>query len=289
MASTNSSETVGVSSLLSDYSVEMTGKDDKTIEEHPDIYAPRTRVNVTFLSNEDMNMRVTASRAVKEAGYVPVPHISARRLRTEDELTEFLEALAAVDATDSVFAVGGDPSSPMGPYEDSLTLIRSGQLQRYGVRHVSISGYPEGHPDISDHVLRKALREKIAALADNGLAGSIITQFGFDVDPVVTWLTELRDSGIDLPVRVGVPGPAGIKRLLSYAKRFGVASSAGVAQKYGFSLSNLLGTAGPDRFIRQLAEEVRHEKHGPVKLHFYTFGGLKATGEWIRDFQQAVS
>ena len=24
--------------------------------------------------------------------------------------------------------------------------------------------------------------------------------------------------------------------------------------------------------------------HGDVKLHFYTFGGLRATAEWVREF-----
>jgi methylenetetrahydrofolate reductase (NADPH) len=42
-----------------------------------------------------------------------------------------------------------------------------------------------------------------------------------------------------------------------------------------------MSTAGPDRFIRALAEGYDARRHGQVKLHFYTFGGLKATTEWI--------
>jgi methylenetetrahydrofolate reductase (NADPH) len=85
-----------------------------------------------------------------------------------------------------------------------------------------------------------------------------------------------------------VPGPAGIKRLLSFAARFGVASSAGIAKKYGLSLTNLMGTAGPDKFIKRLAKKLDPAKHGVVKLHFYTFGGLTATSEWIRDFKEKL-
>jgi len=96
----------------------------------------------------------------------------------------------------------------------------------------------------------------------------------------------VRAAGIPYEIRVGVPGPAGIKRLLSFAARFGVASSAGIAKKYGLSLTNLMGTAGPDKFIKALAKKLDPEKHGIVKLHFYTFGGLKATSEWIRDFKE---
>ncbi|MFC6258378.1 methylenetetrahydrofolate reductase, partial [Kocuria oceani] len=86
------------------------------------------------------------------------------------------------------------------------------------------------------------------------------------------------------PVRIGVPGPAGVRRLLGHARRFGVATSAGIAQKYGLSLTHLLGTAGPDRFLHDLAAGYDAEAHGPVRLHFYTFGGLGATACWVRQF-----
>jgi methylenetetrahydrofolate reductase (NADPH) len=35
--------------------------------------------------------------------------------------------------------------------------------------------------------------------------------------------------------------------------------------------------------VTELGERLTPE-HGPVGLHFYAFGGLKATAEWIRDF-----
>jgi methylenetetrahydrofolate reductase (NADPH) len=114
----------------------------------------------------------------------------------------------------------------------------------------------------------------------------VITQFGFDVDPVLKWLEAVRERGIDLPVRIGVPGPAGVRRLLTMAGRLGVGTSTGIAKKYGFSITNLMGTAGPDKFIRTLADGLDPERHGEVKLHFYTFGGLKATSEWIAEFRR---
>ncbi len=246
-------------------------------------------MNVTFLGNEDLEMRVAAAKAVREEGLVPVPHISARRLKSQAMLEEFLAALQAQGASENVFSVGGDPHTPEGPYEGALDVIKTGLLQQYGVKHVSIAGYPEGHPDIKDEALWGALEGKFAALQEQGLPGTILTQFSFDVDPVVDWIAQVRAKGIDLPIRIGVPGPAGIKRLVTFAARFGVASSAGIAKKYGFSLTNLLGTAGPDRFIKDLASRLTPEQHGVVKLHFYTFGGVPATSAWIRDFQGQLS
>ena len=271
--------------LLRDFSLEMTGKDAGRLEDARGTIPPGTRINVTFLENEDDRMRLDAVRAVKRFGYVPVPHISARRLRTGDQLEEYLSALAAEDACENVLVIAGDPTEPLGPFDDALAIINSGLLQRYGVRHIGVGGYPEGHPAIPESALWSALEGKVAALSQLRVPGVIITQFGFDVDPVLKWLEAVRERGIDLPVRVGVPGPAGVRRLLSYASRFGVGTSTGIAKKYGFSITNLMGTAGPDKFIRALDEGLDPQRHGEVRLHFYTFGGLKATSEWVADFR----
>jgi methylenetetrahydrofolate reductase (NADPH) len=282
----NSTPATGRQSVMTEPSLEMTGK-DKDIESLRDAASaiPQgTRINVTFLGNEDLSMRVKASTAAKDLGFVPVPHISARRLTSQDELVEFLTALRQQVGTSHAFAVGGDPSEPMGPYGSSLDVIETGLFKEHGFTDISIAGYPEGHPDIAEAQLWDALERKNAALKEQGLNGTILTQFGFDVDPIVRWIEEVRRRGIDLPIRVGVPGPAGIKRLLSFAARFGVSTSAGIAKKYGLSLTNLLGTAGPDKLIAAL-DAAMTPAHGDVKLHFYTFGGMKATADWIAEYQ----
>ncbi|MFS4096069.1 methylenetetrahydrofolate reductase [Streptomyces sp. AF1A] len=271
--------------LLDDFSLEMTGKDVPGLEEAQGSIPRGTRINITFLAGEDHGMRLAAARAVKRLGFVPVPHISARRLPSRGALEEFLSGLAADGTAGNVFVVGGDPARPEGPYEDALAVIRTGLLQRHGVRHIGISGYPEGHPAITDHTLWSALTDKAAAIRAHRFTGDVITQFGFDADAVLGWLEAVRARGVHLPVRIGVPGPAGVRRLLGYATRFGVATSASVARKYGFSLTNLMGTTGPDRFLHALAGRYDPTRHGEVKVHFYTFGGLRATSEWINGFR----
>jgi methylenetetrahydrofolate reductase (NADPH) len=287
--------------LVNGYSLEMTGKDVPGLMEAKDSIPAGTKINVTFLGNEDLEMRVSAAKAVRDLGFVPVPHISARRLSSRAQLEEFLSRLQDVGATESVFVVGGDPTTPEGPYEDSYDVIRTGLLLDYGVKEVSIAGYPEGHPEISDEVLWRALDEKSLSLAQQGLKATILTQFAFDTDPVLAWIDQVRARGIDSTIRIGTPGPAGIKRLLGFARRFGIGANAMIVKKYGFSLTNLMGTAGPDKFVTDLSalladsstgsgiEPATARAQGPVKLHFYTFGGLLATADWAREYTRAQS
>lgn len=270
-----------MSTVLDDFSMEMTGKDVAKVENAAGVIPPGTRINVTFLENEDLAMRVTAAAAVRRLGFTPVPHISARRLKSQEQLEEFLSALREAGATENVFSVAGDPAVPMGPYEDSLAVIESGVLQRYGVRHVSVGGYPDGHPDIAASALWDALERKSETLARAGIPGTVITQVDFDVDRVLSWVADVREHGVELPIRVGVPGPASVKLLLGFAGRLGISTSATIAKKYGLSVTNLLGKAGPENFIRDLQAGLDPGKHGVVKLHFYTFGGFKTTAEWI--------
>ncbi len=107
------------------------------------------------------------------------PHVAARRLVSQADVERFLSELQEVGASSSVFAVAGDPRKPQGPYDDSLALIDSGLLERYGAEDVAIAGYPEGHPDIQEQVLWEALERKHSRLAELGIAGDIVTQFGF--------------------------------------------------------------------------------------------------------------
>ncbi|WP_207631071.1 MULTISPECIES: methylenetetrahydrofolate reductase [unclassified Actinopolyspora] len=286
MSSAPSAPSHVLAGLLEDVSFEMTGKDIDGLTGARESLPRGSRINVTFLANEQQQQRLRAVRAVRDAGFVPVPHISARQLESRAELEEYLAAIREAGSCDEVFVVGGDPASPRGPYEDSLEVVRSGLLEQYGVRCVGIGGYPEGHPFISDAALWSALEDKSGTIRQRGLVGGIITQFGFDVDPVLSWAEAVRQRGIDLPIRVGVPGPAGIRRLLRYGARFSVGTSAGIAKKYGLSLTNLMGTAGPDRFLHDLARNYDAQRHGELKLHFYTFGGLKATSDWVTEFRR---
>jgi methylenetetrahydrofolate reductase (NADPH) len=271
--------------LLAGFSLDITSKEVGELVPARAVIPAGTSVQLAFPDSGDLTVRVSTARAIKGAGFVPVPIIAARRLRSREMLREYLAALRAADAGESVMVVAGDPAEPEGPYPDAATVIGSGLLEEHGVREAGIAGHPGGHPAVADGVLWAALAGKTAALGRCGLGGSVVTQFGFDAARVLAWLAEVRARGIGLPVRVSVPGPASVRLLLACASRCGVAVSAPVAVGYGFSLAERTGTAWPDRFIRTLASGYDPRLHGEVRLHFNAFGGFSATAEWISRFR----
>jgi methylenetetrahydrofolate reductase (NADPH) len=267
----------------------MTAKDVSALEKAAPLIPQGTKIPVTFLPGEDFPSHVAAARRVKDLGFLTIPHISARRIQSQAELEGVLSDLQEQLGTDHAFVVAGDPPQPMGSYEDALAIIKSRLPARYGIRRVGISGYPEGHPDIGNDKLWQAKRDKLDALRDGGHDFAVVTQFTFDAEPVLRWIEQERDAGIDALIRIGIPGPASIKRLLGFAARCGVGASTKVMSKYGLSMTKLLTTTGPDVLVRDLAAGIDPARHGDVLLHIYPFGGLHSTAQWARDFVEKQS
>lgn len=269
------------------FSLEMTAKDAPALDDAAPLIPADTPIAVTFLPGEAAAARVAATVRVRQLGFEPMPHFSARRITSEDDFESYLRAVVAEAGVRRCFIVAGDPPEPQGPYFDTSALIGTGAFERAGISAIGIGGHPEGHPQMSVAQCWDVLQAKTAMIAERGMAPLIVTQFGFDPDAFLGWLVELRARGIDAPVRIGVPGPAGIKRLLGFAARCGVGASAIVLRKYGISVTNLLGSAGPDTLVDAFAAGLGPE-HGRVRLHFYPFGGLKKTCEWIADYERRV-
>jgi methylenetetrahydrofolate reductase (NADPH) len=270
------------------FSLEMTAKDIAALREAAPLIPPETPVAITFLPGEDAHARIEATLAVRALGFEPMPHFSARRITSALEFEHYLYAVVARAGVRRCFVVAGDPPEPQGPFSDSMALIGSGVFEGAGVKAIGIGGHPEGHPIMSPEQCWAVIDEKVAAITARGMAPLIVTQFAFDAEPVLNWLEALRARGIDAPVRIGIPGPAGIKRLLKFAAHCGVGATTSVMKKYGVSITNLLGNAGPDKLVTAVATGLGPE-HGKVRLHFYPFGGLKPTAEWVRGFALKTS
>ena len=270
------------------YSLEITAKDVAALREAAPLIPAETPVAVTWLPGEELSARIAAAVAVRELGFEPMPHFSARRILSREEFETYLEAVVRDAGVTRCFLVAGDPPEPQGPFFDSSALIATGSFERCGIKAIGVGGHPEGHPVMSEQECWDVLAKKVADIESRGMAPLVVTQFGFDPDAFLGWLKQARQHGIDTPIRIGVPGPAGIKTLLRFAARCGVGASASVMAKYGLSITNLLGSGGPDKLVNQFAASLG-EEHGRVRLHFYPFGGLGKTVDWIGAYDRQHS
>lgn len=266
--------------VTDNYSLEITAKDVDALRDSATLIPAGTQVAITFLPGEDMASRLAATKAVRTLGFEPMPHFSARRIDSLEMFKSYLHAAVADAGVTRCFVVAGDPPHPEGPFADSAALIATGAFERVGIRTLGVGGHPEGHPHMSETQCWEVLHAKCADITRRGMEPLIVTQFGFDAAPFLSWLAALRRWGIDAPVRIGIPGPAGIKTLLRFAGRCGVGASASVMAKYGISITRLIGTAGPDRLVDDLSAHIT-PAHGDVQLHFYPFGGIARTVRWI--------
>jgi methylenetetrahydrofolate reductase (NADPH) len=263
-------------------SIEATTRNLADIDGYAALRPRGAEVSIPWLPGEPFHHTVSVAQRLREAGLEPVPHLAARRLDSQASTQAWLERLVAVARIDRVVLIAGDAERPAGPFEGACDVIDSGLLQAHGIRRVGLGAYPEGHPLIEPERLWRTLEEKVSAARQAGLEVDLITQFCFEGEPLVQWLRALRSRGIAVPVRIGLAGPASIRSLLIYARRCGIGRSIRAVWSGPVSLRDLMGRHGPDDVMVDLARAVLAEPAlGPVDLHLYSFGGFKASADWL--------
>ena len=183
--------------------------------------------------------------------------------------------------------IAGDVDRPAGPFLGANAVIESDLLQRYGIREIGISGYPDGHPKLGDTIMSRALRQKLKSASERNLKVKIVSQLCFDAGRIASWVRSLRRSDIHVPVSIGLAGPTSIRGLARFALMCGVRNSfkAFVDEK----TSQFFGEALPGNIIDDLDETVDLSVLGQISLHLYAYGGLVRTANWIRDWQSRQS
>jgi methylenetetrahydrofolate reductase (NADPH) len=273
-------------SFLRQMSVEITPRQIDKIGLLAERLPSGAKVFIALIDPADIANQIAAAKAVNAAGLAPVPHIPARFVRDEAELDRRLAAFAGEAHVTDCLVLGGGAPTPIGVYDSAVQLLRTGLFNKHGMARIGVAGHPEGNPDITkahgEPALMAALREKQAWIKDNGLQGYIATQFLFEAAPVAYWASELRSNGIDLPIHVGVPGPATIKTLVKYAAMCGVGNSARFVRKQALNITKLLTVNAPDEFIEQLS--ILHYDRpdlGIAAPHLYPFGGFDKLFDWL--------
>jgi methylenetetrahydrofolate reductase (NADPH) len=181
-----------------------------------------------------------------------------------------------------VLTIGGDVPRPAGPFDSSLQLIETGVFQRHGVRNIGVAFYAEGNPNIDDAAIEQALAAKLEYCRANALNPYLVGQFCFEAAPLVRRIRALRESGIDVPLRLGVAGPASRKTLWKYAIRCGIGNSIRALSAQTERMTQLLTRDTPEVLLAELVDALG-DTHalGIEGVHFFTFGGVGETAGWI--------
>jgi len=270
--------------MLRGYSIEVNPGESKIIDAAPDRLDRGTEVFLTWIPGTNPMDAVAPVAKLRRSGLYPTLHIGARHVESAAQLSQLAARLVDAGA-DRVLIIAGDRDTPAGPYDSSLAVMQSEILQRAGIVRMAVGGFPEGNPNIPDPVLAEALVAKVNFARSAGLQLTIVTQFCFDAEPIVGWLHRIRSHGIDVPVRVGLAGPAGLFALTRYAVRCGVGNSIKVLTEKP-SFAKLLVDKGPEPIIREVAAGIGPGGGpalplGVAGLHFFVFGGFNKTVDWI--------
>ena len=261
-------------------SLEMSAREALATDALNELVAPATTIYISFPSTGTHHELVAAAQRLARAGLTPVPHIAARALVGFTQLNDCLVRLAGEAGVEQALVIAGDAEHPVGSFASSQQLLETGLFEKHGIRRIGIAGYPEGHPRISGHRLDEALKIKWGLARQRGLLLSIVTQFGFEAEPIAAWIGALNAQGIDAPVTVGLAAPASVATLAKFAVRCGVGNSLRSLVGGHAAVARLLVESGPERIIDRLAAAAHDGLH-IAGLHFYTFGGVRRASAWL--------
>lgn len=277
----------GLAALLSSASVEVSshGHQLRELREH---FAPGTEVTITFLPGDNFHTNVETARGLRRSGYEPVPHIAAREIPSREALNDFVARLRSEADVRRVVLIAGDVAGARGPFKSSRDVAATGLLEAHGITRVSVAGHPEGHPFLDEAAAFRGLVVWGEWARESGVRVDVVTQFCFEGAPILKFLSELGARNIDLPVIIGLAGPATPATLTKFALRCGIGNSMralrGQIGRYG----RLLLDTGPDDVMRALEAAPAAETSAIAGFHLFPFGGLRKARNWLRDYPAAA-
>jgi len=263
-------------------SIEVTAKQALESAALPNLFPAGTRVYIADLGFTNSQTPARAAQRLRDLGYEPVPHIASRRITSKSALDERIARFAQEAGVTDVLVIGGGLTRSVGEFDSSMTVLESAILDRHGIENIGVAGHPEGNPDFSDDVAIEALRLKQAFGERTGAKVRIVTQFGFSPDRIIDWSQTLALHGIDLPVHLGVAGPARLTTLLKYAAMCGVGNSIEFLKKRALSLSALATNHSPESVVGPIENHWRQTPGTGIRqIHVFPFGGIEKSAEWL--------
>ena len=273
-------------SFLRDYSIEVMPRTADKVENFRDILPLGTRVYIAHIDGTPIKDMVRTARRLTDEGFQVMPHFPARLIKDRAELSEWINQYQGEAGVEQGLLLGGGVTTPVGGFEDSMQMIETGLFD--GFKHLHFAGHPESNrdidPDGSDRMALQSLRWKQAFSERTDACVAITTQFCFEAAPVIAWADRLATEGINLPIHIGLAGPAKLHTLIKYSLSCGVGPSMRVLQRRAKDVTKLLLPYEPTDLLTELAaHKTRHPNFGIEQAHFFPLGGIQASANWVTE------
>jgi methylenetetrahydrofolate reductase (NADPH) len=229
-------------------------------------------VSVTYGAGGSTRERThaTITRILRETSLLPAAHLTCVGA-ARGEIDEIVDRYHDVGVR-HIVALRGDPATGIGTqyvahpegYQTSPELI-AGIKKRHGDIEVSVSAYPEKHPEARDF---DADIDTLKAKVDAG-ATRAITQVFFDNDLYFRYLDRVRARGINIPIVPGIMPMHNFKQARNFVTRAGTSVPDWLAEKFD-GLDNDAETRKLVAATVAAGQVQKLAKHGVDTFHFYT-------------------
>ena len=277
-----------IKKFLNDFSIEVTPRAVAKIENLSELIPPETLVYIAHIEGTPIDEMVKTAKKINDQGYVTMPHFPARIIKDKNTLKDWISRYQNEANVNNALLLGGGVKKPYGHYDSSIQLIESELFDIAGFNKLYFAGHPEGNKDIDPDGSTKNIDEALSWKNDfrnrTDADMAITTQFCFDSKTVINWANDIKNKGINIPIHIGIAGPAKLQTLLRYSIECGVGASIKILQKRALDLTKLLLPYKPTNILSELAEyKFNNPDLNIEKVHFFPLGGVKQVSKFVRD------
>ena len=277
-----------IKNFLDGFSIEVTPKAAAKIDNFADLIPKGTLIYIAHIEGTPIEEMVATAKKINEQGFSAMPHFPARIIKDKNVLQDWISKYQNEANVKNGLLIAGGANKPYGEYDSSIQLIESELFDKANFQNLHIAGHPEGSmdidPDGSTKNVDQALSWKNEFSKRTDAKMAITTQFSFDADSVISWANNLKKSGIDIPIHIGIAGPAKLQTLLKYSIECGVGASIKIIQKRAMDLTKLLLPYKPTTIITDLANyKANNPSFNIEKVHFFPLGGVKQVSDFVKE------
>ena len=277
-----------IKNFLDGFSIEVTPRAAAKIDNFADLIPKGTLIYIAHIEGTPIEEMVATAKKINEQGFSPMPHFPARIIKDANVLQDWISEYQNEANVKNGLLIAGGANKPYGEYDSSIQLIESELFDKANFQNLHIAGHPEGSmdidPDGSTKNVDQALSWKNEFSKRTDAKMAITTQFSFDADSVISWANNLKKSGIDIPIHIGIAGPAKLQTLLKYSIECGVGASIKIIQKRAMDLTKLLLPYKPTTIITDLANyKANNPSFNIEKVHFFPLGGVKQVSDFVKE------